>query len=88
MSGNPNWQPIETAPKDGTWVLLWLPEISGKQQARWIKSQWMDLWSGKYWSNEYGNGPASNRYYEDGDYRTDEDITRVRPSHWMDISPP
>jgi hypothetical protein len=41
------WQPIETAPKDGTTVDLW----SGHHQRRWADCCWND---GKWWV--YNNG--------------------------------
>lgn len=79
------WHPIDTAPKDGTEVILWLPEIEDYQRARWIVSRWM----GCYWGNEYSNGPAYNinsRKHPHG-YMvgTQED---VRPSHWMPTPQP
>jgi hypothetical protein len=34
------WQPIETAPKDGTWVFLFVPG-HGPARARWNGQSWM-----------------------------------------------
>jgi len=36
----PGWQPIETAPKDGSEILLWLPAPYN----RIAKARWFDLW--------------------------------------------
>lgn len=45
----PTWQPIETAPKDGRWILLgWfeLPGQKGVQSAFW--NNFKDTWCGAY----------------------------------------
>jgi len=35
-----NWQPIETAPKDGTLIDLWVVFLSGGQ--RWADASWKE----------------------------------------------
>lgn len=32
------WQPIDTAPKDGTWILTWARDDSACEFARWEQS--------------------------------------------------
>jgi len=77
-----DWRPIETAPKDGEEVILWLPEIPNKQIPRWIVSKWAPYWN--CWMNEYSNGPAYNTVSKKhpAGYMT-SDFQQVAPSHWM-----
>ena len=40
------WQPIETAPKDGTWIILQILSHSNEMhavQAQWISGEWRGL---------------------------------------------
>ena len=66
------WQPIETAPKDGTWILVYEPHNYEPEVhiVRWAES---DGWpNGKTWlTEEYGGGP-------DGHSATDA-------THWMPL---
>lgn len=34
------WQPIETAPKNGTYVLLWVPGFNTPDIAGWVDGSW------------------------------------------------
>ena len=34
------WQPIETAPKDETQILLWFPEMEARHTGYWDGEQW------------------------------------------------
>lgn len=43
------WQPIETAPKDGRKILLWCPTLNNMIQAQWrvhdMGGEWVDIWN-------------------------------------------
>lgn len=46
------WRDIETAPKDGAWVLLWLPTWGYAGQAR--MGRWdFDGWYGREWKEVF-----------------------------------
>ena len=70
------WRPIDTAPKDGTFVLLWVPyedvPVVGRFKGdRWVFSTahyTVDCMAYCYGGSAVGNG--------------DE------PSHWMHLPPP
>lgn len=53
-----SWQSIETAPKDGTWVLLWQHALATQyahlfedpylpRAGRWDESEWRDIDGGR-----------------------------------------
>lgn len=77
------WQPMETAPRDGTWVLLsggeagfddYKKEIRNWPQcvaARWQEDDW-DI-DGGHWAMCYWDGAWRSTYYA--------------PSHWMLLPP-
>jgi hypothetical protein len=65
-----DWQSIETAPKNGTPILLWIGH-------RLIEAKWEDTW----W-NEDRTGAWAARWAEIDSYGVviDED-----PTHWMPV---
>jgi hypothetical protein len=66
------WQPIETAPKDGTPVDLWQPRIGRWTNMRWDYHNWM---SGK---------PVGEKSWGGGS----RDGPDAEPTHWMPVPAP
>jgi hypothetical protein len=81
------WQPIETAPKDGTTVLLWQPA----KVSAWCKEGgYLHL---SRWYVHYENG-APSKYREPEWYQNDMSggfggyCGPLTPTHWMPMPPP
>jgi hypothetical protein len=73
-----DWQPIETAPKDGTVIDLWGYGWNGKYR-RMANCRWYDeLGDGEFtgWEQEYAESPS---------YRN---LRGVTFTHWMPLPPP
>lgn len=69
------WQPIETAPKDGTEVLIYYPEWGNKKNVVFaaeydIGRPGMEEVEGTWYVFHYGPKPAAP------------------PTHWMPLPPP
>jgi hypothetical protein len=88
------WRPIETAPKDGTHILLYAParEYAGKPtEPRLTYGYWMILEHGEYLGDcggecrcpEYGDTPEPSWYSEDGGF-----IPENPPTHWKALPLP
>lgn len=70
------WQPIETAPKDGTWVLVYGFINDGYQnECRITTAQWAKVLD---YSDQYCWRYA---HYESGHYG------QIEPTHWMPLPP-
>ncbi len=69
------WQPIETAPKDGTTVQLWGKYCSEPATARWIGSEYRGSWKA-VWD---GFGVIEHQGDFGTDYREFEAPTRWQP---------
>lgn len=69
------WQPIETAPKDGTQILIWISAAWTRAQVRLV-----------HWYDEWGNWQEG----ADPDPLTDEycGIGSAVPTHWMPLPNP
>lgn len=71
------WQPIETAPKDGTYVLLFYPDYRKK------------VWVGSYYNNEtYCHGKLRNK--SEGWNNGADRLALIKeslPTHWMHLPP-
>jgi hypothetical protein len=91
---SPAWQPIETAPKDGTYVLLYAPaqEYRGKPtEPRLTYGCWMVFEHGEYLGDcggecrcpEYGDTPDPCWHSEDGGFTEEHP-----PTHWMPLPLP
>jgi Protein of unknown function (DUF551) len=77
LKHQPRWQPIETAPKDGTQVLGWLPESEEHSATMEI------VFYGKH-----NHVPLYGWLYR-GDRIGREEVEGCQPTHWMPLpSPP
>jgi hypothetical protein len=77
-----DWQPIETAPKDGTRVLVWaskwageiagvINEAQGSCRIAYYTNGQSD-YSGDWWNDDVGDAYS----------------TWCQPTHWMPLPPP
>ena len=71
------WQPIETAPKDGTHLLLWYPDYHRK------------VWTGHYYKTErYEHGILKSKHegwHNGADTLTLIGMKECLPTHWMPL---
>lgn len=77
-----NWQPIDTAPKDGTVVLVWWPigdYPSGNHEFASFVDFGGKVPEGTFDGKPYRNGWCNDR---DGAYLP------VEPTHWMPLPEP
>lgn len=72
-----DWQPIDTAPKDGRWVLVFAPGFNTPQVARYAKTQ------------TYEHGQLERN---DEGWQLDQDSffrpKQPPPTHWMALPEP
>jgi hypothetical protein len=69
----PDWQPIATAPKDGTWVLVWGPS---------------DTWSLVRLAWYAYNHRSGKAYWKLDGECDDYELAADQPTHWMPLPPP
>lgn len=73
------WQPIETAPRDGTYIILYSPkEISICAWKLWNKARL------KYEEDQY----TWLRYYGNSIFYYFWDEKSIKPTHWMPLPEP
>jgi hypothetical protein len=67
------WRDIETAPTDGTWVLVWGPS------QRWssVMMAWFAL-----------NHRSGKAYWKDSTEWDDYELVDDQPTHWMPLPEP
>ncbi len=79
-----NWQPIETAPKDGTWIAIWNPKYEFIPIARWVDEQSDEgIFFGWGLRDEHSS-PACT--VDNGFIGWDEDVEGGHmPTHWIHL---
>lgn len=79
------WRPIETAPKDGTKIVIWNKRYAFCPIAAWHNSESDDEADG--WSFDDWNSPCGS--VADGFVGYNEDIEAgLMPTHWMPLPEP
>lgn len=83
---NSDWQPIETAPKDGSPVLLYHTMCDNGYQD---VGYWDEKFHTNYdeWSEEKME-PSYRGGWTAGAYAADEELVELFPSHWMPLPNP
>lgn len=78
-----NWQPIETAPRNGTYVDLW---VSGEFEGRRADCYWGVP---THSCGEHGNSCDSEWHFADNDWidATFNAPLNEVPTHWMPLPP-
>ena len=74
-----NWKPIETAPRDGTHVMLGYKAKSSRSKSypyhkAWSAPGWFDKENGNWWNT--------------GEHHTDYHAEPIYPSHWQPYPEP
>lgn len=76
------WQPIETAPLDGTPLLLYVPGVTSWNRESGMPDIVVGLWHGAWYSDI---GDVDQGYESTGAYFERE---MLRPTHWMPLPEP
>lgn len=79
------WQPIKTAPKDGTRILLFWPSFD-----RWIDVGWWKKNLRLVEIGEIDGIPVSAGYFSNSTEWDDYEMAKVgnEPTHWMPLPDP
>jgi len=88
LGGFEEWRPIETAPKDGTWVRLYRPKTDFGVWDRAITGRWSEVDAAWVWPcetfDEYDGLDRADGLIENGGFWEDgENFT-----HWMPLPDP
>lgn len=76
-----DWQPIETAPKDGSYITA--GSFGPSDELKWVKhSRWI---TAEECASDYGGGPED---YRDGWTDGDDEDEECFPTHWSPLEPP
>lgn len=79
------WQPIETAPKDGKTILLGYYNSAGRW--RTLRGQWMSAdYIADNW--EYPDDGEPGWYETSVENDDTPNCWRTHPNHWMPLPPP
>lgn len=84
--GSIEWMPIDSAPKDGTNVLLWQP-THDKIRSLGLGHKGSDPEGGPYtglWDGYGWKYTCAGSEFERDSYFGDDD----RPTHWAELNPP
>lgn len=80
------WQPIETAPKDGTEIIGCFCCDYGYQEKPTVYGPWTIAWDGKKWRSSWDGSEVIDSQC---DFGTDYKSPDCEPTHWMPLpSPP
>lgn len=79
------WQPIETAPKDGTEIIGCFSDNYGYQDEPTVFGPWTIRWKGNMWVSSW-DGYGVIEYM--GDFGTDYKTPDVQPTHWLPLPEP
>ena len=79
------WQPIETAPLDGTPVLLFCPKIDSWTRFSGMSGIVVGWWSGRCWYSDIGEpSVVGSEPYAVASFDREE----LNPTHWMQLPEP
>jgi hypothetical protein len=79
------WQPIETAPRDGTAILIYQPdyEVGGERECERANFHWRDGQAGVWYDDHrYAIG-----YWRPWGGWGNRNNAHVNPTHWMPLPP-
>ena len=80
------WQPIETAPKDGCEIIAVFVKDYGPPFGKTVHGPWTVKWFGGKWVGSW-DGSLVASYASD--FRTEYEEPDMEPNHWMPLpSPP
>jgi hypothetical protein len=82
-AGMSEWKPIETAPLNGTPLLLYAPGVTSWNRAAGMPDIVVGVWVGNGWHSDIGD--VSQGYESTGAYFEHE---WLRPTHWMALPAP